>query len=100
MRENKQTNFPLTFIDYERWHLEFLRDPYNSYFITISSRVLGVQVVVEKERGCRLARAGEGQKKGLALRKHHLEMSATAGESGGGAQTSGLLSLAETLEDR
>ena len=100
MRENKQTNFPLTFIDYERWHLEFLRDPYNSYFIIISSRVLGVQVVVEKERGCRFGTCRRRSEKGLALRKHHLEMSATAGESGGGAQAAGLLSLAETLEDR
>ena len=48
------------FIKFERYYLEFKRLKIG---ISLPSLVLGVQAVVEKERGCRLARAGEGQKR-------------------------------------
>ena len=78
-----------------------LRDPYNPYFITISIKPSFGRPGGSRERaGMQVGTCRRRSEKGLALRKHHLEMSATAGESGGGAQAAGLLSLAETLEDR
>ena len=78
-----------------------LRDSYNLYLITISIKPSFGRPGGSRERaGMQVGTCRRRSEKGLALRKHHLEMSATAGESGGGAQAAGLLSLAETLEDR